>query len=327
MLEGGIASAGIEMFGREQSGAMSEAQPGMQLAWDSTSLGELKLCPRRYQYRILYGYAPRELNIHFTFGLGFHGATERYDHARAAGGSHEDGVRAALKWAMEFTWDSKMGRPWLSSDPNKNRGTLLRTVVWYYEQFREDALETVILANGKPAVELSFMIPLPFQSEAGEQLFYGGHLDRVAMMCGAAYIVDKKSTKQTLGASYFNQYSPDNQFSGYIFGGRAGFQLPIMGLIVDAAQVAVGFTRFAREVVQRTPEQVKEWVKDLAFWLRQAEFFAKQGHWPMNDKACHVYGGCPFREICSKTPAVREKWLRAGFIRQVWDPTKARGDI
>lgn len=327
MLEGGLQSAGVEMISPDENAALSRQLPGMQLAWDSTSLGELKLCPRRYMYRILYGYAPRELNIHFMFGLGFHGATERYDHARASGGSHAEGVRAAVKFALEFTWDSKMGRAWLSSDPNKNRLTLLRTVVWYYEQFAEDALETVILANGKPAVELSFMLPLPFKSESGEQLFYGGHLDRVAHFAGGTYIVDKKSTKHTLGPDYFRQYTPDNQFSGYIFGGRAGFSLPISGLIVDAAQVAVGFTRFAREVVQRTPEQVKEWVKDLAFWLRQAEFFAKQGHWPMNDKACHVYGGCPFREVCSKTPSVREKWLRASFARQVWDPTKARGDI
>lgn len=327
VLAGGVASSTTKMFTNAENSALSEQTPQLQLAWDSTSMGELKLCPRKYQYRILYGYTPRELSVHLKFGLGFHGATERYDHARAKGKSHDEGVVAAVKWAMEFTWDSKMGRAWLSSDPNKNRATLVRSVVWYYEQFKEDAIETVILENGKPAVELSFMLPLPFKSQEGEQFLYGGHLDRVGRMAGANYIVDKKTTKYTLSPSYFAQFSPDNQFSGYIFGGKIGYGLPIAGLIVDAAQVAVGFTRFAREIVTRTPEQIKEWVKDLAFWLRQAEYYAKQAYWPQNDKACSMYGGCAFRSVCGKTPSVREQWLRAGFERQIWNPTIARGDI
>lgn len=315
------------MFTHEENSAISSVTPGFQLFWDSTSLGELKLCPRRYQYRILEGYAPRELNVHFKFGLGFHGALERYDHARASGATHREAERAATKWVLEYTWDTKMGRPWLSDMPEKNRLTLVRSVVWYLDKYEHDTIETLILANGKPAVELSFMLPLPFASDSGEQLSYGGHLDRVGRLGELNYIVDKKTTKWLLTQAYFAGFSPDNQFTGYIFGGTVGFGFKVAGLIVDAAQVAAGFTRFARELVTRTPDQVKEWVRDLAYWLRQAEFYAKQGHWPMNDKNCHVYGGCPFRSICSKPPSVRDSWLKSGFVKQIWNPLIARGDI
>ena len=302
-LAGGLASSAVKMLTHEENSSLSAEVPHFQLAWDSTSLGELKLCPRKYQLRILYGYASRDLSVHLKFGLGFHGATERYDHARAQGADHEEGVRAAVKWAMEFTWDQRMGRPWISTDPNKNRYNLVRTVVWYYMQYEHDPLQTVILENGKPAVELSFMLPLPFKSEAGEQLFYGGHMDRIASMSGGEYVVDKKSTKSTLSKDYFAQYSPDNQFSGYIFAGLTAFKRPLQGLICDAAQVLVGGTRFSREIISRTPSQIKEWVKDLAFWLRQAEFYAKQGHWPMNDKAC-VTGDT----IVTVTRGKRKSW-------------------
>jgi hypothetical protein len=316
------------MLTHAENTAISAALPGLQLAWDSTSMGELKLCPRKYYYRILYGYTPRELSVHLKFGLGFHSATEHYDHARARGENHDAGVRAAIRRALEFTWDFKMGRPWLSSDPNKNRQTLVRTIAWYYEQFAHDPLETVILATGKPAVELSFMVELPFKAqETGESFFYGGHLDRVALMGGSAYIVDKKTTKHTLNKQYFDGYSPDNQFSGYMFGGAVGFGLKLQGIICDAAQVAVGFTRFQREVIHRTKEQLEEWVRDLGMWLRVAEFYAKTNYWPQNDKNCSMYGGCPFRSVCGKTPGARPEWLRAGFERQVWNPLIARGDI
>ena len=48
------------------------------------------------------------------------------------------------------------GAPMEFEDTIKTRFTLLRSVVWYLEQFENDPCETVILADGRPAVELSF---------------------------------------------------------------------------------------------------------------------------------------------------------------------------
>lgn len=315
------------MLTHEENAALSAKTPGLQLSWDSTSLGELKTCARKYYYRILLGLSPRDLSVHLKFGLGFHGALERYDHARAAGADFQEGARVALKWVMDYTWDHKMGRPWLSSDPNKNRGTLIRTVVWYLDQFQNDPIETLILANGKPAVELSFAIPLPFESSKGEPFILSGHLDRVGHFASGLYIADRKTTKWTLSKSYFDQFSPHNQFSTYIFAGKVAYDLPIAGLIVDAAQVGVGFSRFERQIVPRTREETDEWLVGLRHWLRMAEYFAEAGEWPMNESSCGNYGGCAFRPICSKTPGARAQWLATGFDKQIWDPTKARGDI
>jgi hypothetical protein len=151
--------------------------------------------------------------------------------------------------------------------------------------------------------------------------------------------VDKKSTKNTISASFFAQYSPDNQFSTYMLAGRVAFQLPVKGLIVDAAQVAVGFTRFERGLVERTEGQIGEWVDGLGFWFASAESCAKRGWelesasgdssiaWPMNDKNCSMYGGCSFRKICSKAPGQRQQWLRTEFRQRQWNPLSKRGDI
>ena len=305
--------------------------PSLQIAWDSTSIGLLKECPRKYYLSMLAnagaGYAPRHESVHLIFGLHYHAALEQYDHERAAGKDHQSATIAAVRRALVDTWDPVLQRPWLSDDGNKNRYTLIRSVVWYLEQFADDTVKTTILANGKAAVELSFRFESDYTSFTGEKFWLCGHLDRMGEFHGQQYILDRKTSKNTIGQDFFQKYSPDNQFTLYSFAAKVVYALPTVGLIVDAAQIAVTFTRFQRGIVQRTPEQLEEWYKDLGFWLGIAQHCAKSGDWPMNDKSCGLYGGCPFRDICGKSPSVREQWLKAGFHTRVWDPLKVRGDV
>ena len=48
----------------------------------------------------------------------------------------------------------------------------------------------------------------------------------------------------------------------------------------------------------------------------------------MNDTACDKFGGCKFRSICSKSPQVREQFLRSDFVKleekDQWNPLKSR---
>jgi hypothetical protein len=313
---------------QQVNSSFSAQLPTLQLAWDSTSLGAFKSCPRLYQYSILLGYTSRHLNVHLAFGLWTHSAREVYDHARAQGKSHDEGVTLAVRKAMELSWDRELRRPWASDDKNKNRWTLIRTLVWFLDQFENDPIQTIILANGKPAVELSFRFHTHYQARAtGETYLYCGHLDRVGTLGESNYIVDIKTSKHTIDQGFFAKYTPDNQFTGYTLGAKVALSIPVKGLIVDAAQVAVTFSRFERGLVERTPDQVEEWYNDLGHWLRLAEVYAEKGYWPQNDKACQNYGGCAFQGICSKSPTVRDKWLNASFAKRVWDPLQVRGDI
>lgn len=307
--------------------AFSLAVPGLQLAWDSVSLGALKKCPRYYQLAIVEGWQPREKSFHLDFGIWAHSSRERYYHAKAAGASHDDAVDAAVDYLLKATWDRGLQRPWISGDSNKNRYTLLRSMVWYLDHWEHDPLETVMLSNGKPAVELSFRYETTYAStltNSPEPFLLCGHLDRVATLNDLAYLSDLKTTKSTLGPWYFAQFTPDNQFSLYSYSGKVVFTLPLHGLIVDAMQVAVGFTRFERAPVARTPDQLDEWYRDFGQWLEVAQLYAARGVWPMNEKACF---NCDFRSICARSPGGREMWLKADFTRRVWDPLVSRGEI
>lgn len=309
--------------------SFSRQLPGLQIAVDSTSLEAFKRCPRYYQYSVIEGWEPKTLSHHLTFGLLYHGALERYDHKKSEGLEHEAAVEFAVEWLLQNTWNKELNRPWVSEDSNKNRYTLLRTAVDYMDKFGEhDVLETVQLENGKPAVELSFSFYSGYTSKlTGEAMLFCGHLDRLALMNGAAYISDRKTTAHTISAQWFQQFTPHNQFSLYMLAGQVVYKQPVKGLIVDGAQIAVGFSRFERALVTRDDAQLREWHADTLLQFELMERYAELGYWPQNDSACGSYGGCKFRSVCGKTPGAREQWLKAENNKRIWDPLQRRGDI
>lgn len=336
------------------NGFPSPFLPGtlIQFAWDSTSLGWFKECPRLYQYFMLEGWRPKGEAIHLKYGGLYHSGLEMYDKLRCQDHDHQSALREVVHDALKRTWEypdeSKLdtdtpagmsaanapGKPWDSGHDTKTRETLIRSLIWYLEKFgNTDPAETVTLANGKPAVELSFKMELDWgpradpkglTSDPARPYVLCGHLDRVVSYVGGTYVMDRKTTGSALSGYYFDQYDPDNQMSLYSLAAQVIYSTPVKGVIIDAAQIMVGFTRFGRGFTYRTPGQTEEWLGDLRHWLVQAEVYATEGYWPMNDKSCHKYGGCTFRKICSKDPKVRETFLKSDFEKRQWNPLEPR---
>lgn len=346
----------------ERNKSFSAKLPGMQLVWDSTSLGLLKECPRKYQLSMVEGYVPKRESVHLIFGRLMHSALEKYDALLSEGMTKADALHAIVRYTLRIAgervvfevcpscgtlhsgkpeacrscgenyhsdWDHySEWRPWESDDPNKNLATLMRTVVWYILEFQDDALETVQLSNGKPAVELSFKVPLGITlQETGEEVWAAGHFDRVARYAGsddAVYIVDRKTTKGELGSRFFRGFTPDNQMSFYAAFSAIVLGFPVAGVIIDGAQIAVNFTRYARGNAGRSQEQRNDFYMDFCAWVKVAEAYAKKRYWPKNDKACSNYAGCQFRDVCAAASSVQNLYLSSDFTRRVWDPTVPR---
>lgn len=310
-----------------RNSSFSQILPTLQLAWDSVSRGALKTCPRYYEYTIIQGYQTRAENIHFTFGIGVHSAKELYRRLITQGQSHDQALIETIRFLLAYTWDETRNRPWSSTEPTKTRSTLIRYVIWYLDQFQDDSLETVILKDNKPAVELSFHYDCGLKSITNEPILLCGHLDELVSWNDKFWIVDCKTTKQTLqknAEEFFAKFSPDDQMSGYYFAGRVIFDKPISGIIIDAGQTAVTFAKFQRGFTYRTPTQLDEWFVNFEHWLRQAETYAQNKFWPMNEKSCNQYGGCPFRGVCSTSPELRQNLLDKLYTKRVWDPMISR---
>lgn len=330
----------------------SPTLPTFQTTWDSTSLGWYKKCPRYYQFCMLGGWISRSKSIHLLFGGWYASGVERYAHARADGMSHIESMHKMVKWVLNATGSRACGQckgsgvllhgdvvndcptcdgsgdgvefiPWESGDTTKNRYTLVRSLVWNVEDRLGTPFQTMILADGRPAVELSFSFPL-FELN-GEVIYYAGHMDEVVEFEGRSWVKDDKTTKNQLDANYRQQFSPDNQMSGYTVAGKVVLKMPIEGVLVRATQVGVNFNRFTTFPVPRPQAVLDEWTIDAQIVIGRAREDAERGYWPMNDKACF---GCEFRRVCTVSKSHRDAWLRDDFIqRPRWNPLEVRGDV
>lgn len=296
----------------------------IQTAWDSTSLGALKQCPRLYQYTIIEGWQPKDESIHLRFGQEYHQAIYDFEMAKAAGADFDEALRMTVQALLIriHDWDPD---PTLKAYPNKNRDSLVHLVVCYCDEYRNDPFQTLILENGRPAVELSFNFPV-FEIE-GEQISLSGHLDEVVEAEGQYWVRDDKTTKGPLNAQYFSNYSPNPQMTLYTIAGKVILDAPVRGVLVKAAQIGVNFTRFVTQQIPRPAPVLAEWLTDTKLTIELARQYAEAQYWPMNDTSCSRFGGCPYQKVCNLSPSHRQAWLEQDFEHREWNPLKARGDV
>jgi hypothetical protein len=294
---------------------------GKQWAWDSTSLSSAQTCLRKYQYEMIRRIQPRRTSVHLIFGGIYASALEAFYKYRAEGLDHEAALTATVRLTLEKSWDFEENKPVYFDDVKKTRPNLVRTVIWYIEQYgveSEDGLTTYHLADGKPAVELSFSI------ELDENVVFCGHLDRVVQLGDDLYIADQKTTGGTISNYFFKQFDTSLQMTGYAFAGKMVLKTPVRGVIIDGAQVAVNFTQYERGITTRSQDQIEDWLKSVEHTIQSAWRAADEDYYPMNYTSCDKYGGCPFRQLCTSSKHVVENYIRSEYETRVWDPIVQR---
>jgi hypothetical protein len=340
----------------------SPFKDGVQYAFDATTLKLIEACEYKYFLRTFGRWTRKDKSVHLRFGGLYATALEHYYKLVANGATSNEALVAVVWEALEATWDYSChtckgtgqvetdkeearkalgflggtidwattdcstcegsgkdpngGAPVPFDDPAKTRENLIRTIVWYVDQFENEEIKVMILANGKPALEYSFALPV----ENG--VVFTGHIDRLVMYSDAPYVMDQKTTAQTIGPYYWNQFSPDTQMSMYTFAGKIIYDLPVKGVIIDAAEIKVGFSRFSRGFTFRSQGQLNEWYDDSMAHIENIQRATRKGHFPKRTTSCYL---CEFREVCDQDPSVRNNVLRGDFIQgEQWNPLKPR---
>ena len=279
-------------------------------------------------------WQPKRKGLHLTFGSLYASGVEAYAKYRALGMTHDEATLNMIRTVLEMAGERDADGTWHPWNPEpdhpdaklKNRYTLIRTLVWNVEDCKGSAYETIIKANGKPAVEESFNF---YAFDVGDSaIALSGHFDKVVRHTGTGdiYISDDKTTKSQLNAQYFRRYAPDNQVSLYSIAGKIVLNLPVKGVLIRAAQILVEGSRFATQEIPRNPAVLEEWLDDTKYWVGQAQSFARDNRWPRNDKSCNDFGGCAFQQVCNRPASHRPAWLREDFVKRPWNPLEARGE-
>jgi hypothetical protein len=293
---------------------------GLQYAWDSTSIKLAETCHYKYKLRMIDRWEPKRKSAHLLFGSWYASALERYYKYRAEAGPMDTSDRALLRTVHEALCDTWIDdKPWTSDHPAKTRENLIRSIIWYVDQFKDEATEVMRLADGKPAVEHSFTLPVD------NGIVFAGHIDRLVTYAGDPYIMDQKTTGGAIGPWYFDNFTPDTQMSMYTFAGQMIYKMPVKGVILDVAQIAVGFSRFERGFAFRSEGQLHEWYDSTMRHIEEVQENTRRNHFPLRTTSCGLYGGCEFRAICSRSPEVREKFLEGDYQRgPQWNPLESR---
>jgi hypothetical protein len=298
----------------------------IQYAWDSTSLGWAKTCPRLYYYNMVCGYRPKEESIHLRFGQEYHKSLEQYDHLRAEGTGHQSAQVSVVRNLLKRLVDYPEPRPDAkASILKKGRHNLIQAVIGYLDEFQNDPAQTHMKLDGKPAVELSFRFELDFGDDRPYMLC--GHLDRIVNFNGDLFVMDRKTTSSTISSSYYwDQFHQNNQMTLYTIAGQIIMRSPIKGVIIDAVQLTTSEgPKYNRGFTFRTQDRIDEWMDDLKIHLHNFADYADAGYWPQNDTACDKFGGCQYRDVCSKSPNVRHHFLSSDFTQEdPWNPLAVR---
>ncbi|KKK65041.1 hypothetical protein LCGC14_2978120, partial [marine sediment metagenome] len=205
--------------------SFSEDIPGLQTAWDSTSLTTFMSCPRKYQLSMIEQWNSQHQSVALTFGILFHKGMEIFEKTLAEPQDRDAALRNAiieiLLWSSNYfdkegipveSWEFA---PWPITDDRRNRNTLVRALIWYVSHYDPDPAQTIIFKDGRPAVELSFKIPLPLETPTGDHYLLCGHIDRLVRFLDQVWVLDYKTTSTTINASYFSKFSPHLQLSLY----------------------------------------------------------------------------------------------------------------
>lgn len=304
---------------------------------DSTMLTCFGACPQKFFLEFILRRAPVGRSIHLHAGGCFAKALEVFSvHFYKHKLSKQDALVEAfrvfvLEWGTFKTPEKEY----------KDFVNVWSALVAYLDEYPPDTdrFQPVFKADGEPAVEFKFAIPLPYKHPTtGNPLLFSGRADALVQNGPNSCLVRDEKTTKALGQSWYYQWAMRGQFHGYTYAAREyGFQCEgalVRGIAIQQTQFG-----FAEVPLFFTDGQLERWYyhtcqkveRMLAMWERaetnrgQAQFhdddeFLRDMHdsYTMSfGDACNSYGGCEYTDVCvSDCP-----WdVYRSFEKRIWDP-------
>lgn len=326
----------------------------IQYAWDSTSLTKAMECPYRYKLEIIDGWVSKapDTAVALVFGILLHYGVEQYHRGRALGMAFDEAVSHALRKVAAYRdprsevagtaleqlpTDADIGVLKQEDDDDeesdgfdlrnskvRTRYHLFRALVWYFDHYRQDAMQVVVLDNGEAAVEHTIRVPTGEALADGTQIVWSGHLDHLVRFNGQLFVKDLKTTK-SITRTYKKGFDISHQMSGYTLAGKVAFSEPVAGAFIDAVQLQVGGVKFNRFPTYRSESQLREFVATQKYYADQAEMWYMQDFYPQNTSACFM---CPLKDVCAHPPEFRQAYLSTYYKQQPferrWNPLAIR---
>lgn len=291
-------------------------------------------CPAKYDLRIRRGLVPLRRKPSLSFGSVIHsGLAEWY-----RTGDFEKALKTIL-----IHWPEVM-----PSDDFRTRDYALKVLGNYIREYPKESWKLLEGSEG-PIVEQAFTIPTGFYLECQEcsilgyaseedvtrgmcsncgnplePVEYGGIIDAAIEFAGTVYVLDHKTTT-VLGKDestyYFQQYKPDNQMTGYIWGLGRLTNRRVGGAMINALGLyKSGETKFKRHLTARNQFEIDEWLKGVLARCNEIKRCERTGVWRLETSKCMNYGMCEYHSVhVLNDPVSRESRLSQDYIVSPWN--------
>lgn len=230
-----------------------------------------------------------------------------------------------------------VSRRWFPQSAAKDRIQLVRALVWYTEEVKTQSLRPISMGttdeSGQESHQALVEVPfrLPFAVIAGTQYVLVGWWDALMQVGtdGPVWVVDYKTSKNTLSGDYFSHFQPNVQVDTYDM--VAKVMLPtaegvgIYAMQVGAGRDGEGWVRFAFRPFVRSDHQRAEFAREIHSYLVEAAIAEKTGYYRMNRTSCRF---CEFKAVCNSPAAARQHVLEQNYVRRRWNPlTRTVDDV
>lgn len=286
---------------------------------DSSKLGTLMDCPRRFFYEHVLGWRVDKFgeDFHLVFGEAWHRAIEVLSHI----GFDDEALMRAFTvfqeyYAQHFDVDAEMHK-------NKTLANVLRGLALYSGLYKHSGFKTLY-------TEVSGVVPV---SDTRSIHF---RLDNISEKDGQVYVLDHK-TGSTFSRSWYDQWSTSNQMSCYTHAAYCHFDpstvwgVRIRGILFQQQKLAE--KDLVEVPVHKTMEMMQAWLVNVNRWFdvidqefdKLASATANDdvmAAFPLNTQSCTKYFGCPFITFCTAwaNPLRRCGVPPSDFKVAHWDP-------
>ena len=264
--------------------------------FDNTSLSYLKLCPRKYYYRMVLDLVPAVSDSYKAeFGIAVHLAWDVWYRT----GSIEGMDKAFTEHWMAFDGQDIAGIRTMTSGLN-----LLKR---YRETYQTEPFDIIQVEVGG-----SF--------EISTKYIYCARFDGLIKWTAPGLDGNMVLENKTSARKGYLITRPNAQLDGYVWAARQITKEPVIGSYLNqvyiTGKIKLG-VEFVREVTLRTDEEIDEWKRDAIRWMDLCNDFYNEGHWPCNSNSCTAFGRkCEYILLC--TSLDKDQLIRLMFKKLPW---------
>lgn len=172
-------------------------------------------------------------------------------------------------------------------------------------------------------VEKNFIITI------SPDILYQGILDLIVYfaMNGKVVTMDHKTTSALY--NFGAKFTPGHQMTGYIIGCKTFMddvadEACINGIMTARRKEGIkpeDFQRFPN--VHRDDEELGEFLNNTIATVDRMHHDLERGYFPMHTASCNDFGGCPYKQVCTARPSLRDTVLNTMYVSR--EDVKSRG--